>query len=108
MSTDATTGVSSGIEIKTDGITAEERYFLASQWQLMWRKFKRHRLAVVSISLLGILYILAITYQFWVPYGRLTKHEDFLSASPTRIHLFDSEGRFPRPLCIQAGGRNRL
>jgi len=104
MTTDVTTGVSSGVGMREAGITAEERYFLASQWQLMWRKFKRHRLAVVSVSLLGILYVLAITYQFWVPYGRLTKHEDFLSASPSRIHLFDSEGRFRGPFVYKLDG----
>ena len=104
MSTDVTTGVSGGIEIQADEITAEERYFLASQWQLMWRKFKRHRLAVISITLLGILYLLAITYKFWVPYGRLTKHEDYLSASPSRIHLFDSEGRFRGPFVYKLEG----
>lgn len=104
MSTDVTTGVSGGIEIQADEITAEERYFLASQWQLMWRKFRRHRLAVISISLLGILYLLAITYKFWVPYGRLTKHEDYLSASPSRIHLFDSEGRFRGPFVYKLEG----
>ena len=26
----------------------QERYYLASQWRLMWWKLKRHRLAVVS------------------------------------------------------------
>ena len=26
----------------------QERYFLASQWRMMWWKLKRHRLAVIS------------------------------------------------------------
>ena len=97
MSTDATARLAGARDTRAAETTAEERYFLASQWQLMWRKFKRHRLAVVSATLLGILYLFAITYEFWVPYGRLTKHEDFLSASPSSIHLFDSEGRFQGP-----------
>ena len=25
-----------------------EQYFVATQWQLMWRKFTRHRLAVIG------------------------------------------------------------
>lgn len=97
MSTDVTTGVSSVVGTRAAGVTFEERYFLASQWQLMWRKFKRHRLAVLSTTLLLVLYFLAITYKLWVPYGRLTKHDDFLSAPPSSIHLFDSEGRFRGP-----------
>lgn len=104
MSTDATARVSSRGLAREDEITAEERYFLASQWQLMWRKFKRHRLAVLSSTLLVLLYFFAITYQFWVPYGRLTKHEDFLSAPPSSIHLFDSEGRFQGPFVYKLDG----
>ena len=26
----------------------QERFYLASQWQMMWWKLKRHRLAVIS------------------------------------------------------------
>ena len=26
----------------------QERYYMASQWQLMWWKFIRHRLALIS------------------------------------------------------------
>ena len=37
--------------------TAEERYFIASQRQLVWRKFKRHRLAVISGSVLMFAYL---------------------------------------------------
>ncbi len=33
----------------------QERFYLASQWRLMWWRFKRHRLAVVS----GVLLLLA-------------------------------------------------
>jgi len=78
-------------------ITANERYFMASQWQLMWRKFKKHRLAVVSVIVLAIMYFLALTFEFWAPYGKLYQHQEYLSAPPSRIHLFDSEGRLHRP-----------
>ncbi len=104
MSTEATTGASSRVETRAAEITAEERYFLASQWQLMWRKFKRHRLAVFSTTLLALLYFFAVTYEFWVPYGRLTKHEDFLSAPPSRLHFFDHEGRFHGPFVYRLEG----
>ena len=33
----------------------QKRVFLASQWKLMWWKFKRHRLALISAILLAIL-----------------------------------------------------
>ena len=34
----------------------QERIYLASQWRLMWWKFRRHRLAVWSGAFLGLLY----------------------------------------------------
>ena len=34
---------------------AVEAYYLASQWQLMWRKFRRHHLAIVGGVILGVL-----------------------------------------------------
>ena len=34
----------------------QERYYLASQWQLMWWKLKRHKLALVSGAVLLVMY----------------------------------------------------
>ena len=82
---------------KTQERTAEEQYYAASQSQLMWRKFRRHRLAVYSLVMLSMLYIVALTFEFWAPYSPMQQHTDFLTASPTRIHLFDSEGNFRGP-----------
>ncbi len=40
-----------------DTLTPEqERYYMASQWQLMWWKLKRHRLAVIFGIVLLIMY----------------------------------------------------
>ena len=77
--------------------TAEERYFIASQRQLVWRKFKRHRLAVISGSVLMFAYLVAFSYEFVAPYGPLTQHEGYINAPPTRVHLVDADGRFRAP-----------
>lgn len=71
--------------------------YAASQWQLIWKRFKRHKLAVVSLILLGVLYFLAFTYEFWTPYDALTKHSGYVNTPPTQIHFFDSEGNFRGP-----------
>ena len=34
----------------------QERYYMASQWQLMWWKFIRHRLALISGGFLLLMY----------------------------------------------------
>lgn len=75
----------------------EERYAMASQWELMKRKFFRHKLAHISLWVLVILYFLAATGEFWAPWDKLTRFQDYIFAPPTKIHLFDTEGRFRGP-----------
>ncbi len=78
-------------------ITAEERYYMASQSQLMWRKFRKHRLALISTVFLIAIYFLAFTYEFWAPYEMQTQHEDYLTAPPMVIRFVDSEGNLRAP-----------
>src|SRR5271168_457545 len=75
---------------------AQDRYYLASQWRMMWWKLKRHRLAVISGAVLGVLYLSILASEFLAPYGLNSRHNDYIYAPPQRIHLFDN-GRFIGP-----------
>ena len=46
------------MNMEKDELTAEERYYVASQWQLVWRKFRKHKLALFGGSVLAIFYII--------------------------------------------------
>ena len=72
---------------------ADERYFVASQWQLMWRKFKKHRLAFVGVSVLGVLYTTAMFCEFFSPYDIYERYPEYIFAAPQRVRFFH-EGRF--------------
>ncbi len=87
---------------------AEERYFIASQRQLMWRKFRKHRMAVIAGIVLLLAYLVAFIYEFCAPYGSLTQHEGFVNAPPTRIHLIDPGGRLRAPFVYGLTGRVNL
>ena len=76
---------------------AEERYYIASQQQLIWRRFRRHRLALISVVVLVIMYFLAFTYEIWTPYRAVTQHQGFVNTPPTPIHFFDADGNFVGP-----------
>jgi peptide/nickel transport system permease protein len=67
---------------------AQERIYLASQWQLMWWKFRRHRLAVASLILLGLLYATIPFTEFLAPYASGTRNTDHIRMPPQRVHLF--------------------
>lgn len=77
-------------------LSAEERYYLASQWQMMWHKFRRHKLAIVGGAVLLVLYLAAIFADFLAPYSKEVRFEKFSYRPPTRVHLFD-QGTFRAP-----------
>ncbi len=76
----------------------QERYFLASQWKMMWWRFLRHRLAVVSGAFLLLLYVAIFFCEFLAPYGAATRDRQSQSSfvPPQPVHLFD-RGEFIGP-----------
>jgi peptide/nickel transport system permease protein len=74
----------------------QERYYLASQWRMMWWKLRRHRLAVISGAVLMVLYASILVSEFLAPYALNSRHNDFIYAPPQGIHLFH-EGQFVGP-----------
>ena len=67
--------------------TDEESYFVASQWRMMWWKFRRHRLAVVAGPALAFIYLVALFADFVAPYGVTTRFPGYLSAPPNLIRF---------------------
>ncbi|NLL88752.1 MAG: hypothetical protein GX228_07480, partial [Firmicutes bacterium] len=47
----------------------EEKVFYASQWRLMWWKFRRHKMAVIAGIVVVIMYLGALFAPFIAPYG---------------------------------------
>ncbi len=74
----------------------EERYYLASQWQLMWRKFRRHRMALIGGSALLLLYLSTAVAGFLSPYEKATRDHAYVLAPPQRVRLLH-DGRFVGP-----------
>jgi peptide/nickel transport system permease protein len=77
-------------------VTEDERIFVATQWQLMWWKFRKHKLAMVSAVIILLLYTVAIFSEFIGPYDPEQFFPQCKLAPPTRIH-FIHEGRVQRP-----------
>jgi peptide/nickel transport system permease protein len=74
----------------------QERYYLASQWQLMWWKLKRHRVAVFSGIVLLIMYGSILISEFITPYNLHSQHTNHIYAPPQSVYLFH-EGEFRGP-----------
>ncbi|WP_371071532.1 MULTISPECIES: ABC transporter permease [unclassified Sinorhizobium] len=75
---------------------AKSRYHLASQKQLMWWKFRQHRLAFASGIFLLALYGAILIAEFLAPYNLHTRNVDFIHSPPQRVRLFH-DGKFIGP-----------
>ena len=78
-------------------LTAEqEDFYRASQWRIMWWRFRRHKIAVVAMVILGLMYGSALLTEFLAPYEVSSRDSGFIYAPPQSVHLFH-EGRFVGP-----------
>jgi peptide/nickel transport system permease protein len=67
--------------------------------QIIWRKLRRNRTAMVGLYVLGFLYFAAIFAGFLSPYkyDNADHNAPFHPPMLTRLHCFDEQGRFSRP-----------
>ncbi len=75
----------------------EEEFYRAGQWQLVWWKFRRHKLAQIAMTVLTIMYIITILAEFVSPHDPLRRFQAYLAHPPSKIHIRDMQGKFRRP-----------
>jgi len=80
-------------DAKADNQTGE-KLFVASQWRLMWWRFRRHRLAVASACVLAVFYLAATFCELVAPYTPNTRDKAYVQGPPQGVHFFDAAGRF--------------
>lgn len=83
---------------------ATNTYEVASQYKLMWWKFKKHKAAMIAVPILIIMYILCIFCEFFGPSTPLERYKSFKECPPTKIHLWDDEGNFQGPFVYNKVG----
>ena len=82
------------VEQSTQETAAAERYYLASQWQLVWWKFRKHKMALVAGIVLAVMYFIAAFCEFLSPYLPGTRFPEYLYAPPQRVRLLASGAGF--------------
>lgn len=65
----------------------------ASQWVLMWRRFERHKLALVALVVLSILYTMAIFAEFIAPQDPHHIDKTSIRIPPHALHIVH-DGKF--------------
>jgi peptide/nickel transport system permease protein len=75
----------------------EERIYVASNSQLMWWKFRKHKAALFSTAIVIVYYIVALLVEFIAPYDPQEKFVQYKLAPPSKIRIVDSEGNWRMP-----------
>src|SRR3979409_2483521 len=82
------------LDAETAPITeAEERVSVAPQWQLMWWRFRKHKLALISTAVVVLLYLVVGLADFLAYADPHASEAQRLLIAPQQWHLFDN-GRF--------------
>ncbi|MXZ25938.1 MAG: ABC transporter permease [Caldilineaceae bacterium SB0665_bin_21] len=66
----------------------QEAINVATQWQLMWWRFRKHRLAMTSLVIVILIYLVALLAEFLAPFTPDEFQADYTYAPPQRLHLF--------------------
>ena len=75
----------------------DESFYRAGQWQLVWWKFRRHKLAQIAMVVLGLLYLIVIFAEFVSPYDPQKRFKDYSTLPPSKVHIIDAEGHIRSP-----------
>jgi peptide/nickel transport system permease protein len=71
-----------------DGTNAASRLAVASQWQLVWWAFKKHRLAMVCLGITAFLYLIAVVPGFFAMNDPEQQNRRAVFYPPQAIHFF--------------------
>ena len=86
---------------------AEERISVATQWQLMWWRFRKHRLAMAGTAVVLLFYLVVLLADFLAYSNPLASEAQRSLLPPQRIHWFDN-GRFAPHVYGLAGRRDPI
>ena len=79
----------------------DEEIFYASQGQLIVWRFKRHKVALLSLIVLVIMYVIAAVPGFFAPYGADQRFKKYSYAPPSKIRWFAEGEGFVGPYIYQ-------
>jgi peptide/nickel transport system permease protein len=79
-------------------VKAEEARYGLSQFQLMWRKFKRSKPAIIAGIVVILLYMVALFANFLAPYGGDQRNTDLIYVPPVPLKFDFNTGLYINPL----------
>lgn len=80
-----------GVVLTEETHKSDTSVYVAGQWKLMWWKFRRHRLAMIGLTLVIILYLVAIFAEVLSTRDPNEVNAAYTYAPPQRLGLFREE-----------------
>ena len=75
----------SGNEVQ--GLTEDEARFAASQWTMIWRRFRRNKAALIGGVIVLVYYLVALFGNFVAPYSLTTRFAQQIYLPPQASSL---------------------
>lgn len=82
----------------TPPVLPEEKdvsFYVASQWKLMWWRFRKHKLALFAAVVTFLIYMVALFAEFLAPFDPSAYSATYTYAPPQTLHIIDTtDGEF--------------
>jgi peptide/nickel transport system permease protein len=86
---DRTEGRTDGLQVRDEARRQKGvRGGTSSQWQLVWRKFRKHKLARIGLVVTAIIYLIAIFAEFLSPSVPSAQNEQYAYAPPQVLRVY--------------------
>ena len=87
------TEIGTNIPVPKRLLTDEESYYAASQWRLMWRRFRKHKLGLIGMIVIVFLYAIALFSPFLEAHP-IGERSQYILMAPMPIQFVDASGTF--------------
>jgi peptide/nickel transport system permease protein len=77
------------IDTEAQGLSEQEARYAASQWTMIWRRFRRNKIAMVGGVVVLFFYLVALLGNFIAPYTLKTRFIRQIYLPPQPVYLFD-------------------
>ncbi|TDE94757.1 ABC transporter permease [Occultella glacieicola] len=94
---DDPTGTETTDRLDTETGRSRTEVTSAPQWKLIWWRFRRHRLAMIGMVILVILYVVALFAGFFAPFNTTSYSGQHAYQPPQIPHFSFSEGFYVHP-----------
>jgi len=70
------------------------KYYTATQWQLIWWRFKKHKLSLIGMTILSVFLLMSLFPEFIASYSPTSRDTEYVDGPPQLLRFKNPEGKF--------------